>query len=92
MRLTGATRWYTLLPFLLEALVAGVVGAALAIAGLVIGKVFFVDQVFASVFEAAIVPRLDYGDILSVAPILLFVGAAIAAITGYVTLRLYVRT
>jgi cell division transport system permease protein len=92
MRLTGATRWYTQLPFVLEAVVAGVIGGLLAIAGLVIGKVAFVDQVFASVFEAAIVPRLGYADIFAVAPILLLVGTVVAAVTGYVTLRLYVRT
>jgi cell division transport system permease protein len=92
MRLTGASRWYTQLPFLLEAVVAGVVGALLAVVGLVVGKVAFVDRVLAGVFEAAIVPRLGYGDIFSVAPILLVVGAAVAALTGYLTLRLYVRT
>jgi len=69
-----------------------VIGGLLAIAGLVIGKVAFVDQVFASVFEAAIVPRLGYADIFAVAPILLLVGTVVAAVTGYVTLRLYVRT
>jgi cell division transport system permease protein len=92
MRLTGASRWYTQLPFLLEAVVAGVVGALLAVVGLVVGKVAFVDRVLAGVFEAAIVPRLGYGDIFSIAPILLVVGAAVAALTGYLTLRLYVRT
>jgi cell division transport system permease protein len=92
MRLTGASRWYTQLPFLLEAVVAGVVGAVVAVAGLVVGKVAFVDRVLAGVFEAAIVPRLGYGDIFSIAPILLLVGAAVAALTGYLTLRLYVRT
>jgi cell division transport system permease protein len=92
MRLTGATRWYTQLPFLLEALVAGVIGGVLAIVGLVVGKVAFIDRVLAGVFEAAIVPRLGYADIVAVAPILLGVGAVVAALTGYVTLRLYVRT
>ncbi len=91
MRLTGATRWYTQLPFLLEAVVAGVIGGLLAVAGLVIGKVAFIDRVLAGVFEAAIVPRLGYADIFAVAPILLLVGAVVAALTGYVTLRLYVR-
>jgi cell division transport system permease protein len=91
MRLTGATRWYTQLPFLLEAVVAGVIGGLLAIAGLVIGKVAFIDRVLAGVFEAAIVPRLGYADIFAVAPILLGVGGVVAALTGYVTLRLYVR-
>jgi cell division transport system permease protein len=92
MRLTGATRWYTQLPFVLEALVAGVVGGVLAIVGLVVGKVLFIDRVLAGVFDAAIVPRLGYADIFTVAPILLLVGAVVAALTGYVTLRLYVRT
>ncbi|HEX2263596.1 MAG TPA: permease-like cell division protein FtsX [Pseudonocardiaceae bacterium] len=91
MRLTGATRWYTQLPFLLEAVVAGVIGGLLAIAGLVIGKVAFIDRVLAGVFEAAIVPQLGYADIFAVAPILLLVGGVVAALTGYVTLRLYVR-
>ncbi|MGH3766246.1 MAG: permease-like cell division protein FtsX [Pseudonocardiaceae bacterium] len=91
MRLTGASRWYTQLPFLLEAVVAGVVGGVLAIVGLVVGKFAFVDRVLDDVFESAIVPRLTYDDIFSVAPILLLVGAVVAALTGYVTLRLYVR-
>ncbi len=91
MRLTGATRWYTQLPFVLEAMVAGVIGGVLAIAGLVLAKVAFVDRVFASVFEAGIVPQLRYAEIFTIAPILLLLGAGIAALTGYVTLRLYVR-
>ncbi len=91
MRLTGATRWYTQLPFLLEAVVAGVIGGVLAIVGLVIGKATFVDRVFGSMFEAGIVPRLGYPDIFAIAPIVLLVGAVVAAVTGYVTLRLYVR-
>ncbi len=91
MRLTGATRWYTQLPFLLESVVAGVAGSLLGIGGLVLGKVAFIDRYIATVFEAGLVPRLTYADIFSVAPLLLLVGAAVAAVTGYVTLRLYVR-
>ncbi|HKR48727.1 MAG TPA: permease-like cell division protein FtsX [Pseudonocardiaceae bacterium] len=92
MRLTGATRWYTQLPFVLEALVAGVIGGVLAIVGLVTAKAALLDRVLAGVFDAALVPPLDYVDIFTVAPILLLVGAVVAALTGYVTLRLYVRT
>ena len=92
MRLTGASRWYTQLPFLLEATVAGLVGGVLAVVGLVVAKVAFIDRVLADVFEAAIVPRIGFADIFAMAPILLLVGAGAAAVTGYVTLRLYVRT
>ena len=38
MRLVGATRWYTQLPFLIEAVVAGLVGAADRVAGAARGK------------------------------------------------------
>lgn len=92
MRLTGASRWYTQLPFLIEAVVAGLIGALLAIMGLVIGKIAFIDRVLTDVFDAAILPRVDFIDIVAVSPVLLLVGAGIAAVTGYLTLRLYVRT
>ena len=39
MRLVGATHWYTQAPFLLEAVVAGVVGAVLASLGILVGQV-----------------------------------------------------
>lgn len=92
MRLVGASRWYTQLPFLLEALIAGVVGALLAIGGLFLAKATVLQRVLGEVFASGILPRLTYGDIALISPILLAVGAVVAAVTGYVTLRLYVRT
>src|SRR5699024_2968925 len=91
MRLVGATRWYTQLPFLLEAVVAGVVGAILAIGGLIVGKVAFLDNVLAARIKSGIIPKLDFGDVAWVSPWLLLVAVIISAVTGYATLRLYVR-
>ncbi|GAA3366098.1 MULTISPECIES: permease-like cell division protein FtsX [Saccharopolyspora] len=91
MRLVGATRWYTQLPFLLEAMVSGLIGALLAIIGLLISKAAFIDRVMSPVFGTGIIPEIGYGDIAAVSPIMLLVAAAISATTGYVTLRLYVR-
>lgn len=91
MRLVGATRWYTQLPFLLEAVVSGVVGAVLAIGGLLISKVALIDKVMAPFSSTGGIPQLGYGDIGVVSPILLLVSIVISAVTGYVTLRLYVR-
>ncbi|MEV6908339.1 permease-like cell division protein FtsX [Amycolatopsis sp. NPDC051071] len=88
MRLVGATRWYTQLPFLLEAVVAGLVGALIGIVFLVLTKVFLLDLVLTGdVFPAVGMLEL----LFPVAPILLAVSMVISAITGYVTLRLYVR-
>lgn len=91
MRLVGATRWYTQLPFLLEAVVAALVGAVLAIAGLFTAKNMFIDDVLADVYEANIVARISNSDVLFVSPWLVIVGVGMAAATAYVTLRLYVR-
>ena len=91
MRLVGATRWYTQLPFLLEAVVAALVGAILAIVGLFTAKNMFIDNVLADVYEANIVARISNSDVLFVAPVLVLVGVGMAAVTAYVTLRLYVR-
>ncbi len=91
MRLVGATRWYTQLPFLIEAVVTGVVGALIAVAGLLAGKYLFVDQLLAGIVANGVVPPVELNDILWVAPILVMIGGGIAAVTGYVTLRMYVR-
>ncbi len=91
MRLVGATRWYTQLPFLVEAVVTGVVGALLAVAGLVVAKYGFVDRLLADNVSTSVVPPLQLADVVWVSPILVLIGAGIAAATGYVTLRLYVR-
>jgi cell division transport system permease protein len=91
MRLVGATRWYTQLPFLIEAVVTGVIGALIAVGGLLVGKILFIDSLLSGIVSNGVVPPIQISDILWVSPILLMIGAGIAAVTGYVTLRLYVR-
>lgn len=91
MRLVGATRWYTQLPFLIEAVVTGVIGAAIASVGLFVGKFLFIDQLLSGIVSNNVVPPIQISDVLWVCPILIMIGAGIAAVTGYVTLRLYVR-
>ncbi|ORL35913.1 cell division protein FtsX [Prescottella equi] len=91
MRLVGATRWYTQLPFLLEAVVASLIGAGLAIVGLFTAKNLFIDDVLGDIYDANIVARISNSDVLLVSPFIVIVGAGMAAITAYIALRLYVR-
>jgi cell division transport system permease protein len=91
MRLVGATRWYTQLPFLIEAVVTGVVGAAIASLALLLGKYVFFDDLLSGIVSNGVIPPIEVSDVLWVSPILLMIGAGVAAVTGYVTLRLYVR-
>jgi cell division transport system permease protein len=91
MRLVGASRWYTQLPFLLEACLAALIGVVISIVGLIIVRAFFLDNALSQFYEANLIARVDYADILYIAPILIFVGVAMAGATAYATLRLYVR-
>ena len=76
---------------MIEAGVAGLIGAGLAILGLIGAKVLFVDNALRSVIAAGIIPTVDAATILWVSPILVAIGAGLAAVSAYVTLRLYVR-
>jgi cell division transport system permease protein len=91
MRLVGASRWYTQLPFLLEATLAALIGVVISIIGLIIVRALFLENALNQFYEANLIARVDYADILYIAPILIFVGVAMAGVTSYATLRLYVR-
>ncbi|RIJ77020.1 ABC transporter permease [Nakamurella silvestris] len=91
MRLVGASRWRTQLPFLIEAVVAGLIGAAIAVGGLFAVKTFVLDRTLGALFRSGILPAVSTADLVTVAPILGGAGAVLAAVSAYVTLRLYVR-
>ena len=91
MRLVGATRWYTQLPFLLEAVVSAFVGSMLAIGGLLLAKKFFFDNALRELYGVSFFARIELTDVLFVAPWLVLGGIVLAGATAYVTLRVYVR-
>jgi cell division transport system permease protein len=91
MRMVGATRWYTQLPFLLEAVLAATIGVIIAIVGLIVVRALFLEDALDQFYKANLIARIDYADILYISPIMFFVGVAMSAVTAYVTLRLYVR-
>ena len=91
MRLVGASRLYTQLPFLVEAMLAATIGVVIAILGLVAVRAFFLDSALNQFYQANLIARVDYADIIYVSPILLILGAAMAGLTAYATVRIYVR-
>lgn len=91
MRLVGASRWYTQLPFLLEAMLAASVGVAIAVVGLMLVRALFLDNALSQFYQAHLIAKVDYADILYIAPWLFLLGVSMAAVTGYATLRLYIR-
>jgi cell division transport system permease protein len=91
MRLVGASRWYTQLPFLVEAMVAATAGVVIAIVGLIVVRALFLDSALSQFYQAHLIAPVDYADILYISPLLLLLGVAMAGVTSYLTLRLYVR-
>lgn len=92
MRLVGASRWYTQLPFILEAAVAGLIGAILAVVGLGVGKKLFIEKTsLGDVIKSGILRPIDWSSIFVISPVLAAVGVLLASVAAYFTLRLYVR-
>ncbi|NUS44080.1 MAG: ABC transporter permease [Mycobacteriaceae bacterium] len=89
MRLVGATRWYTQLPFLIEAVAAALAGTVLAVICLVIAKPLVIDQSLKD--TSKVIPLIGFDDVFLTAAILAPVGILFAAATAYATLRFYVR-
>jgi cell division transport system permease protein len=91
MRLVGASRWMTQLPFIIEAMIAAAIGGILATAALWGGKRFVLNSVFHTQVSRGVIPDLSTPDVLGVGGGCLLIGVVLAAITAAVTLRAYVR-
>lgn len=91
MRLVGASRWYTQLPFLLEAVIAATLGVIIAVLGLIVVRALFLEKALDQFYQANLIARIDYADILYISPILFGLGVLMSGATAYATLRLYVR-
>jgi cell division transport system permease protein len=91
IRMVGATRWYTQLPFLLEAVVAALAGSILAIVGLFLAKPLVINRGLGVLFDSNVFPRITNEDIALVAAYTTLPGIVFAALTAYATLRYYVR-
>ena len=91
MRMVGASRWYTQAPFVLEAMMAALIGAVLAVAGMFAAKVLVVDRALKAVYDQQLVARVTNSDLWLAAPFVVLVGVVVAAVTAQVTLRWYVK-
>jgi cell division transport system permease protein len=91
MRLVGAARWMTQLPFMIEAVVAAAIGGLVAIVALWAGTRLVLNGIFRDQVGRGIVPDLSINDVLLAGGICLIASVVLSAITAVVTLRAYVR-
>jgi cell division transport system permease protein len=89
MKLVGASNWFIQSPFVLEAVFAGLVGALVAFGILVGMKFFLIDGSLKSL--ANLLTPVPWRNIFLMLPLLAGIGSVVSAVTGWVTLRFYVR-
>jgi cell division transport system permease protein len=89
MKLVGASNWFIQAPFVLEAVFAAVLGSLLAFLALVAGKAFLMDGALKDLNQ--ILTPLSWNRVILMLPILAGIGAVVSAVTGWVTLRAYIR-
>ena len=91
MKLVGASNWFIQAPFVLEAVFAGLIGAIIAFGFLMIGWwVLFSQGGSLESLETVLTP-VEWTSVLFMLPILAGIATVVSAVTGWVTLRFYVR-
>ncbi|MGK5738497.1 permease-like cell division protein FtsX [Micromonospora sp. URMC 103] len=89
MKLVGASNWFIQAPFVLEAVVAGLIGALLGLVALILAKYLLFDGSLEAL--QGLLSPVSWGDILFVFPFMAIVGGLVSAVTAWVTLRFYLR-
>jgi cell division transport system permease protein len=89
MKLVGASNWFIQAPFVLEAVVAGVIGAVLGFIFLFVSKVVLLDSQLRALTN--ILTPIDNGNVWLMLPLLAGVGAVVSAVTAWITLRFYLK-
>jgi cell division transport system permease protein len=90
MKLVGATNWFIRVPFLIEGMVQGLLGAGMAILGLFLMKVLFIDPL-RSQDLLLFIPWFGTGHVLFTIPWLLITGIVIAALASLIAMRRFLE-
>ena len=89
MRLVGASSFSIQLPFLLEGVITGLVGGALASGGLIALQQLVIEDRLAP--QLTSVQFIDMGDVWGTVPIVLLTGVLISGVASFVSLLKYLR-
>jgi cell division transport system permease protein len=89
MRLVGASNLYIQLPFLLEGVLAGVIGAFLASGFLASGQLLLINGTLRP--NIKFTPFVGWHQFVGIVPVLVFTAIALSSLASFVTLRKYLR-
>jgi cell division transport system permease protein len=88
MRLVGATNWHIRFPFLIEGVIEGLLGGAVAILALFILKVSFFDDIRQKV---QFLPWVGTADVVATIPWLLIAGVIVASAASLFAMRRFLE-
>ena len=91
MRMVGASRWMTQAPFVLEAVLASLIGVVLGGAGIFLGKSQVVDPSLQGLYESQLLAPMKSGDLWIALPLVGLLALVVTAVTAHIALRSYVR-
>ncbi|MFI8852117.1 permease-like cell division protein FtsX [Streptomyces sp. 891-h] len=89
MRLVGASSFYIQMPFILEAAIAGLIGAGFACVLLVLGKWFLINNWLQE--RMSLITFIGWDAVIKVLPLILAVGVLMPAVAAFFTLRKYLK-
>jgi cell division transport system permease protein len=84
MKLVGATNWRIRVPFLIEGVIEGLLGATLAVAVLFTAKIIFIDPLYDSI---QFVQWIQTGDVIATIPWMLLAGVAVSLVASALAMR-----
>jgi len=84
MKLVGATNWFIRLPFLIEGILASLIGAFLAILILAIMQIVFVEPLRGNLLD---LPVVSMGHLIAIIPLLLGAGIVVAVAASFAGMR-----
>lgn len=91
MRLVGASSFYIQVPFIMEAAVAGLIGAVLACLMLVSGQYFVIDHGFELRTKIQIIDFMGWSSVIGKLPYVLFIGLLMPSMAAFLALRKYLK-
>lgn len=91
MRMVGASRWFTQAPFVIEAMLATLIGGIVGTGGMFLGKEYVIDPALQGLYDSQLLASIDNADIWTAMPGVTLAGIVFAGLTAYITLRAYVR-
>ncbi|MGW7057730.1 permease-like cell division protein FtsX [Streptomyces sp. NPDC054904] len=91
MRLVGASSFYIQVPFIMEAAVAGLIGAALACLMLGAGQYFVIDHGAALRDKLELINFIGWDAVLTKLPLVLVIGLLMPSLAAFIALRKYLK-